>query len=671
MKKLSMITVFIVLVVLLSTCNTVTSPTTSSTSIAAPEISSPTALSPFSTLSISPGQETTGQWITLDMGGDVDTKLITVGTPPKTARQSGGGQALPSTDNNTTPDFYVQFQLDDHAVFKGNPTSSVRLDIEYYDQGTDTFSVQYDATSGGPFANGTFMETHPVYKTDSKQFKTVSFILKDAYFGNRDNGADFRISDQNDGAEIISKITIILLPSPNIINVDSCGASPLDNTADSTAIQSCIGKAKDGDTIIFTSGENDSGYQGYLIDKTIFLETTNARKYLTFTSSDPKNPALLMATPDLKGFVIRLFARSLISSPGGVDYITLSYLHLDGNRASRICLGQDGAINGVGDNWGSWLSECTEPGDPWCSPGTLDLAGAVDWVDSTQSYAVHPDRWSTGLVAENLHITNTECGTAFGMEGAANVIINTTIDTAGDHVHATGCVETDPDLEGIGDWSDGMTLFGPEHLILNNTIINASDVGIVFFGGRGIVIRNNTIKTTSGNHGTFAGIAIHPWSFGDVGYGQVVGNTVTSEGDPTCGGIHAGINLGPHMWGGGCSYNNSSAVGNPTCTQNPIPPKGALCPANSTCQKWAYVPADTTFMLVDNTVTGTQINFLVEGLDLVGTLIQEGNVSKAPQRSDWGVSRTGCDGVTWGAFDFVAHDPSLPNWTDLRIHCER
>jgi hypothetical protein len=616
------------------------------------------------------GHEISGSMITLDTGGDVDTAIINIGSPARDAHQSGNGKALPSPDGNSTQDFYIQFQVADDTLFEGQPTPSIRLDIEYFDQGTDSFIVQYDSVESGPYKNGTFKETRPVYKTNTLQFKTASFVIKDGFFGNRDNGADFRISDQSDGPEIISTVKITLLPIPNIISVDSCGANPYDDLPDGQAINTCIAQSKAGDIILFTSGETSPQYTGYLIDKTIFLETSEAKRYLTFTSSDPKNPALLKATADLKGFVVRLYARSMINYPGEVDYITISDLHLDGNREERICLGPDGIDNGIGDNWGSWLSECTAPGDPWCSPGTLDLAGAVDWKDYKQDYVAHASLWSTGLVADGLHITNNECATAFGMEGAANVIMDTTIETAGDHVHGTGCAETDPDLEGLGDWSDGMTLFGPGHLIFSNTIINPSDVGIVYFGGRGTIIRNNLVQVTPGNHGAFAGIAIHPWSLGDIGFGQVVGNTVISQGDPTCGGIHAGINLGPHMWSGGCSYNDSSAVGNATCSQNPPQPKGKLCPLNSTCQKWAYVPADTTYMLIDNTVTGAQINYLVEGLDLVGTLIQDGNVSNTPQRSDWGASRVGCDGITWGALDFVAHDPSLPNWTNLRIHCE-
>jgi hypothetical protein len=297
--------------------------------------------------------------------------------------------------------------------------------------------------------------------------------------------------------------------------------------------------------------------------------------------------------------------------------------------------------------------------------------GASDWSDPAQNYQLHPDQWSSGHLVEDVRITNTECGSAFGMGGAGNVIIDNTVETAGDHVHAAGCAQTD-DSEGVGDWSDGITFDGPGHLIMNNTVVDPSDVGIVFFGGRATVIRGNTIRVTSGNHGAFAGIAVHPWGLGDVSFGQVSGNTVISQGDETCGGLHTGINLGPHMWGGACLNNVvTPAIGSPGCSLDPAPPQAALCPRSGPCQLWASIESGATYLLTDNRVTGAHINYLVEGVDAVGALVDSGNVSSAPRRSDWQAARSGCNGVVWGPTDRIAHHPSLPGWIDLGIHCER
>jgi parallel beta-helix repeat protein len=615
--------------------------------------------------------------ISLDYGGDVDTLVVSAGIPPTQARRTGNGQVLPSPDSNQDADWYMQFRVDDSAIFAGAPTTRLRIEVEYFDQGTDAFGIEYDAVSGGPYGTGEFKPMFDVVKTNTGKWRTAVFALCDAYFANRTNGGDFRISDHGDGAEIIRRVTVIPQPSgPAVINVDACGANPWDSAPDSDAIQACVDAACPGDTVTFTSGVASPGYQGYMIDKTIFLVATTAKSDLTFTSTSPANHALLKATASLKGFVVRLWARSRVPNGGDVDDITISHLNLDGNRSARICYGPDGVDDGIGDNWGSWLPECSAGGDPWCSPGGLGMDGEMDWADSTQNYHSNPWFWSTGLMVDDLRISNTECATALGMGAAASTIRNTTIDTAGDHVHAPGCAPTEND-EGLGDWSDGITFSGPDHTITGNTIINPSDVGIVFFGGKNTVISNNTVQVTSGNYGAFAGIAIHPWALGDVSGLQVTDNQVTSLGSTTCGGLHAGINIGTHMWNSGCVWGaHSSAVGNPnSCSAEPAPPLGALCIEGALCQEWAHVAAGTTFTFTNNYVAGAHINYLIEGLDLMGTLVESGNTSGAPRMSDWEAAKNGCSygGYTdfWGAIDRVAHHPSLAGWTDKRIHCER
>lgn len=616
----------------------------------------------------------------LDTGGDVDTEAVTAGSPPEQTLRTGNGRVLSAADGNRVEDFYMQFQVDDGFLFRGSPTSRVQIEIEYLDQGIDTFSIQYDAASGGPEGDGRFKDTGVVVKTNSGEFKSAVFPLCDAYFGNRINGGDFRIADASDGAEIIRRVTVTLVttsPGPATIHVDSCGANPFDNQPDSDAIQSCIDQSCSGDTVLFTSGVNSPDYQGYVIDKTIFLFRTSARSDITFSSTDPGNHALLMASPDLLGFVVRLFARSGIHDAGDIDNVTVSHLDLDGNRVARKCYGFDEIGNGIDDNWGSWLPECDEFDDAWCNPGSLAMNGEMDWEDPAQDYLAHPSRWSTGLVVDDLRISQTECGTALGLTGAASIIRDTTIDTAGDHVHVPGCSQTDAD-EALGAWADGITFTGPGHLITGNTIINASDIGITLFGGMDTIISNNIVRATPGNYGMFAAINIGPVTYSDVSGVQVVGNQVINEADESCGGIHAGIDIGPHMWGAGCRYDNRDPglIGNSNvCMVDPPQPQGTLCVVGSSCQIWAYVAAGTTFTLKDNFVSGAQVNYLIEGLDLVGTLIESGNTSGPPRMTDWESAKYGCTmgGVTdwWGTIDRAAHHPTLNGWTDQRIHCER
>ncbi|MCL4529834.1 MAG: hypothetical protein M1282_10525 [Chloroflexi bacterium] len=654
---------YILLIALLGACGTRTTSTPNANPATA--TTAPTEV-PLPSLSITLGKTNDSQGIRLDQGGDVDTQTESKGNPPLETRGSGNNKALASSDGNKVPDSYLQFNVDDRQLSNGKPTSHVRVEVDYFDIGKDSFSLQYDALSG-QFAGG-----GSVVKTNTNTFKTAVFNLCDANFANRDNGADFRISDNGDGAEFIRSVRVIGLPSAGAqtIKVDDFGANPFDDQPDSDAIQTVLDSTCSGDTVVFTSGINDPNYKGYLVDKTLFLTRMSAKHNLTFTSSDLSNHALLRATADLKGFVVRLYARSRFSNAGDIDNIDFGNIDVGGDRNERVCLGPDNVENGRGDNWGSWLPECTNAGDPWCAPGNIALEGGSDWNDAGQNYQAHPSSWTTGVVIHDVVDQQTECATALAFFSAAGTIQNVTIDTAGDHVHEAGCAYTDNDGDRTG-WSDGITLFGPAQTIKNNTIINPSDVGIVFFGGKNTTIANNTVKVTQGNYGAFAGIALHPWILGDISGTQIVGNQVSSEGDTKCGGIHAGINLGPQMWGGACVDTSSIAMfGNSGCSTHPSQPTVAACTGGK-CQLWAYVPSGGTLTLKDNTVTGAHINYFIEGLDVLGAFIDENNISLSPQFSDWDAARHGCNGVTWGALDKVAHDPTLPGYTDLLIHCER
>jgi parallel beta-helix repeat protein len=654
---------------------TLTSPSTipPTATTTATQISTNTAFPPTTNpelpLSIQLGQTNVENGISLDNGGDVDSVVVSVGNPAGEARSTGNGQALPSSDGNAVADSFLQFQVDDQRMFAGRPTTNLKLEVEYFDQGTDSFRIQYDAQSSSN-SDGRFNDDGSVIKTGTGAFRNAVFYLCNANFANRDNGADFRISDDGNGPEIIRSVKISFLPPGAMtLGVDAFGASPFDDQPDSDAIQTALDQTCSGSTVIFTSGVNHPGYQGYLIDKTIFLTGMSAKHDMIYTSSDPSNHALLRATAGLKGFVVRLFARSRISNPGDIDNITFRNIDVNGGREVRRCMGADGKLDGNDDNWGSWLPECSVVGDAWCVPGNIGMDGAMDWQDTEQNYLTNPSLWSTGIVVENVVNSQVECGTSLALNGAAGIIRNVTVDTAGDHVHVPGCALTDND-EGSGGWSDGITFTGPGHLITGNTIINPSDVGIVFFGGQNTTISNNTVHITPGNYGAFAGIGIHAWIFGNNQGLQVTGNRVTNEGDTKCGGLHVGINIGPHMWGGGCVNSpNLAAVGNAgSCSNEPPSPAGQLC-SGVTCQVWTYIPSVSTLTLRDNFVSGAQINYLVEGLD--GEIEDTNNVSVTPRMTDWQAAKSGCKGITWGALDRVAHHPSLPGWTDMLIHCER
>jgi hypothetical protein len=178
-----------------------------------------------------------------------------MGQPPLETRSSGNNLALSAPDGNTTPDSYLQFNVDDGQLSNGTPTSHVHVEVDYFDTGADSFSLQYDALPTGS-SNGLFAEGGSVVKTDTDTFGTVTFNLCDANFANRDNGADFRLADNGDGEEFIRAVRVIGLPSAGAqtLNVDDYGANPFDNQPDSEPIQAVLDSACSGDTIVFTSG---------------------------------------------------------------------------------------------------------------------------------------------------------------------------------------------------------------------------------------------------------------------------------------------------------------------------------------------------------------------------------------------------------------------------------
>jgi predicted amidohydrolase YtcJ len=154
----------------------------------------------------------TSNGLTLDAGGDADVELVTVGSDQ--AFRTGNGQVVPAPDNNSDPDWYLELGVDDDLIYAGSPTTHVQIAVEYLDEGTDRFNIQYDALSGGDDGSGRFKESDLIVtKTDTGEFKTVVFTFDDANFANRINNTDFRIADRADGPETIRRVTLTLIPT--------------------------------------------------------------------------------------------------------------------------------------------------------------------------------------------------------------------------------------------------------------------------------------------------------------------------------------------------------------------------------------------------------------------------------------------------------------------------
>lgn len=88
---------------------------------------------------------------------------------------------------------HAYFIVDD--AFLSETSTQVTIAIEYLDQGTGMFSLQYDSANphGGPL-DGAYTGTTAVRLQNTRQWKQAEFTLPDARFAHRQNGgSDFRI----------------------------------------------------------------------------------------------------------------------------------------------------------------------------------------------------------------------------------------------------------------------------------------------------------------------------------------------------------------------------------------------------------------------------------------------------------------------------------------------
>ncbi|MGQ9523494.1 MAG: sugar-binding protein [Armatimonadota bacterium] len=116
---------------------------------------------------------------------------------------------------------YMYFAVDKAFAFEGSVTD-LYVTVEYYDEGTDQFRLEYDAVGEDPeVAMFTAAEGGaPMVKYDSKKWLQHTFHLTNVFFGKRQpGGADFRIFDmtfspetgetaEGEGPEFIRKVTV-------------------------------------------------------------------------------------------------------------------------------------------------------------------------------------------------------------------------------------------------------------------------------------------------------------------------------------------------------------------------------------------------------------------------------------------------------------------------------
>ena len=120
-------------------------------------------------------------------------------------------------EGNTVEDWYLEFDINDDLMFDLPEGGQVHIEIEHLDQGSELdltnnwFNIHYDAHSGGQYGDGRFMDSEIIEFQDTGEYISSVFILQDAQFANRNNGADFRLNP-GDGSITILRVFVTYFP---------------------------------------------------------------------------------------------------------------------------------------------------------------------------------------------------------------------------------------------------------------------------------------------------------------------------------------------------------------------------------------------------------------------------------------------------------------------------
>ncbi|WP_051951562.1 GH92 family glycosyl hydrolase [Actinacidiphila yeochonensis] len=139
-----------------------------------------------------------------------------VGGDGSTTPQTVGGQSARTTVPLVTDDLNMYFQLDKRLAF--GTTSSTTFTISYYDSGTDSWSLQYDAAG----TSGAYTRALSVTNTNTDTWKTATVTVPDSYFANRENGSsDFRIAS---GSPVTVHSVRTETSGPGVLPMNLCPA---------------------------------------------------------------------------------------------------------------------------------------------------------------------------------------------------------------------------------------------------------------------------------------------------------------------------------------------------------------------------------------------------------------------------------------------------------------
>ncbi len=168
--------------------------------------------------------------VSITLGANNVQNGLTLKTPDggATTAVTAGGSAARSTAPPAGQAGQFIYFATTPAFANNGSASNLWVTVEYFDEGTDAFRLEYDAqpdpnnpnpdvdaytVSNGAVNNGL------IYKYNSKQWLSYTFVLNNVYFGKRQPGeSDFRINDwtvdnnggpvDGGGPDIIRKVTV-------------------------------------------------------------------------------------------------------------------------------------------------------------------------------------------------------------------------------------------------------------------------------------------------------------------------------------------------------------------------------------------------------------------------------------------------------------------------------
>ena len=111
--------------------------------------------------------------------------------------RAGGADCLQTLPNSAGSHKYIYFDVDESFYFDSG--IAVEAVVEYLDEGTGWFGLQYDSADPSAPLAGAYKDAATVKRTGSGAWKTATFVLADARLVNRENlSSDLRLSTPTD-----------------------------------------------------------------------------------------------------------------------------------------------------------------------------------------------------------------------------------------------------------------------------------------------------------------------------------------------------------------------------------------------------------------------------------------------------------------------------------------